>query len=63
VGSHHYEVRLKEEGAELLLIRAPVLVNQEQVHNFVQIHHEAPILIQLGDIHGSVPTKTVQTDH
>jgi len=39
---HHYEVRLKEEGAELYLSGASVLVNQEQVHNFVRIHHEAP---------------------
>jgi Fe-S cluster assembly protein SufD len=39
---HHYDVRLKEEGAELLLSGASVLVNQEQVHNFVRIHHEAP---------------------
>ncbi len=39
---HHYEVRLKEEGAELLLSGASVLVNQEQVHNFIRIHHEAP---------------------
>ena len=39
---HHYEARLKEEGAELHLSGASVLVNQEQVHNFVRIHHEAP---------------------
>ena len=39
---HHYEVRLKEEGAELHLSGASVLVNQEQVHNFVRVHHEAP---------------------
>jgi Fe-S cluster assembly protein SufD len=39
---HHYEVRLKEEGAELHLSGASVLVNQEQVHNFIRIHHEAP---------------------
>jgi Fe-S cluster assembly protein SufD len=39
---HHYEVRLKDEGAELLLSGASVLVNQEQVHNFIRIHHEAP---------------------
>jgi len=39
---HHYEVRLQEEGAELHLSGASVLVNQEQVHNFVRIHHEAP---------------------
>lgn len=39
---HHYEVRLKEEGAELSLNGASVLVNQEQVHNFIRIHHEAP---------------------
>jgi len=39
---HHYDARLKEEGAELLLSGASVLVNQEQVHNFVRIHHEAP---------------------
>ncbi len=38
---HHYEVRLKEEGAELHLSGASVLVNQEQVHNFIRIHHEA----------------------
>ncbi len=39
---HHYEVRLKAEGAELLLSGASVLVNREQVHNFIRIHHEAP---------------------
>jgi Fe-S cluster assembly protein SufD len=39
---HHYEVRLKEEGAELLLSGASVLANREQVHNFIRIHHEAP---------------------
>ena len=39
---HHYELRLKEEGAELHLSGASVLVNQEQVHNFIRIHHEAP---------------------
>ncbi len=39
---HHYEVRLKEEGAELSLSGASVLVHQEQVHNFIRIHHEAP---------------------
>ncbi len=39
---HHYEVRLKEEGAELSLNGASVLINQEQVHNFIRIHHEAP---------------------
>ena len=39
---HHYEVRLKEEGAELHLTGASVLKNQEQAHNFVRVHHEAP---------------------
>ena len=39
---HHFEARLKEEGAELDLGGASVLVNQEQVHNFIRIHHEAP---------------------
>ena len=39
---HHYDVRLKEEGAELLLSGASVLANREQVHNFIRIHHEAP---------------------
>jgi Fe-S cluster assembly protein SufD len=39
---HHYEIHLKEEGAELLLSGATVLVHQEQVHNFIRIHHEAP---------------------
>jgi len=39
---HHYDVRLKEEGAELDMKGASVLVNEEQVHNFVRVHHEAP---------------------
>ena len=39
---HHYEMRLKEEGAELHLSGASVLANQDQVHNFIRIHHEAP---------------------
>ncbi len=39
---HHYEVRLKEEGAELRLNGVSVLDGKEQVHNFVRIHHEAP---------------------
>ena len=39
---HHYEVRLKDEGAEAILNGASVLVSDEQVHNFIRIHHEAP---------------------
>ncbi len=39
---HHYEVHLKDEGAEAQLNGASVLINEEQVHNFVRIHHEAP---------------------
>ena len=39
---HHYDVRLKEEGAELRLNGVSVLDGKEQVHNFVRIHHDAP---------------------
>ncbi len=39
---HHYEVRLEEEGAELILNGVSVLGGKEQVHNFIRIHHEAP---------------------
>ncbi len=39
---HHYDVRLKEEGAELRLNGVSVLDGKEQVHNFIRIHHEAP---------------------
>ena len=39
---HHFEGRLEEEGAELILNGVSVLDGKEQVHNFVRIHHEAP---------------------
>jgi Fe-S cluster assembly protein SufD len=39
---HHYDARLKEEGAELSLNGVSVLGGKEQVHNFIRIHHEAP---------------------
>jgi len=39
---HHYDVRLKEEGAELRLNGVSVLDGKDQVHNFIRIHHEAP---------------------
>ncbi len=39
---HHYEVHLRDEGAQAQLNGASVLINEEQVHNFVRIHHEAP---------------------
>ena len=39
---HHFEARLEEEGAELILNGVSVLGGKEQVHNFVRIHHEAP---------------------
>jgi Fe-S cluster assembly protein SufD len=39
---HHYDARLKEEGAELRLNGVSVLEGKEQVHNFIRIHHEAP---------------------
>ncbi|CCQ89338.1 putative Iron-sulfur cluster assembly protein SufD [Nitrospina gracilis 3/211] len=39
---HHYEVRLKDEGAELNMNGISVLENEEQAHNFVRVHHEAP---------------------
>ena len=39
---HHFEARLKDVGAELQLNQVSVLTDQEQVHHFVRIHHEAP---------------------
>lgn len=39
---NHFEVRLEEEGAELILNGVSVLNGKEQVHNFIRIHHEAP---------------------
>jgi Fe-S cluster assembly protein SufD len=39
---NHFEVRLEEEGAELVLNGVSVLGDKEQVHNFIRIHHEAP---------------------
>ncbi|MZH41555.1 MAG: Fe-S cluster assembly protein SufD [Nitrospinae bacterium] len=39
---HHFEARLKDEGAELRLNGVSVLDDKEQVHNFIRIHHEAP---------------------
>ncbi|GJL79227.1 MAG: Fe-S cluster assembly protein SufD [Nitrospinaceae bacterium] len=39
---HHYEARLKEDGAELRLNGVSILTDEEQVHNFIRIHHEAP---------------------
>ncbi|CAI2717734.1 Fe-S cluster assembly protein SufD [Nitrospina watsonii] len=39
---HHYEVRLQDEGAELNMHGFSVLKDQEQAHNFVRVHHEAP---------------------
>ena len=39
---HHYDARLKAPGAELSLNAVSVLGGQEQVHQFVRIHHEAP---------------------
>jgi Fe-S cluster assembly protein SufD len=39
---HHYDIRLKQEGAELRLNGVSVLTGEEQVHNFIRIHHEAP---------------------
>jgi len=39
---NHFDLRLEEEGAELILNGVSVLGGKEQVHNFVRIHHEAP---------------------
>lgn len=39
---HHYEAWLKQEGSELRLNGVSVLDGNEQVHNFIRIHHEAP---------------------
>lgn len=39
---NHFEARLKEEGAELILNGVSVLGGKEQVHNFIRVHHEAP---------------------
>jgi Fe-S cluster assembly protein SufD len=39
---HHYEAHLKGNGAELLLNALSILRGEDQVHNFVRVHHEAP---------------------
>jgi len=39
---HHFEAYLQDVGVELKLNSVSVLTGQEQVHNFVRIHHEAP---------------------
>ncbi len=39
---HHYDLFIKEPGAELELNGLSILDNEEQVHNFIRIHHEAP---------------------
>lgn len=39
---HHYEAWLRQEGSELRLNGVSVLDGNEQVHNFIRIHHEAP---------------------
>lgn len=39
---HHYDLYLKKPGAELELNGVSVLRGDEQVHNFIRIHHEAP---------------------
>ena len=39
---NHFEVRLEEEGAEVILNGVSVLKGKEQVHNFIRVHHEAP---------------------
>ena len=39
---HHYDARLQAAGAELTLHGVSVLNDEEQVHNFIRIHHEAP---------------------
>lgn len=39
---HHYEVHLKGSGAELLLNGLSILRGEDQVHNYVRVHHEAP---------------------
>ncbi len=39
---HHYEINLKETGSEMQLNGVSVLVEKEQVHNYIRVHHEAP---------------------
>ena len=39
---NHFEVHLKDVNAELRLNGVSVLKNEEQVHNFVRVHHESP---------------------
>ena len=39
---HHYEAHLQGEGAELCLNGINVLVNEEQVHYYIRVTHEAP---------------------
>lgn len=39
---HHYEIHLKETGAEARLNGVNILVDKEQVHYYVRVSHEAP---------------------
>ena len=39
---HHYEVDLDDVGGELRLNGLSVISREEQVHNYVRIHHRAP---------------------
>lgn len=39
---HHYEAHLRGSGAELLLNALSILRGEDQVHNYVRVHHEAP---------------------
>ncbi len=38
----HSEIRLQGEGAEASLSNASVLIDDDQSHHFIRIHHEAP---------------------
>ncbi len=38
----HSEIRLQGEGAEASLTNASVLIDEDQSHHFIRIHHEAP---------------------
>ncbi len=39
---HHYYARMTGEKADLSLNGISILADQEQVHNYVRVHHEAP---------------------
>ncbi len=64
---HHYDAHLIEDGADFNINGISVLKDQEQVHNYVRVHHQAPNCnsnqtfrnIILDKAHSSVDTTVV----